>query len=75
MRCGDIAVVPQQSTVASIIEIALFDAFLPEVGKFVDFEHLSFIDKELVTLDGKKRTGDLLVKTSFRHQPVGLAGI
>jgi hypothetical protein len=49
----------------------LFDAFLPDVGKFVDFEHLTFIDKELVTLDGKKRTGDLLVKTRYRHQTAG----
>ena len=49
----------------------LFDAFLPEAGKFVDFDHLSFIDKELVAIDGRKRTGDLLVKTHFREQPAG----
>jgi hypothetical protein len=49
----------------------LFDAFLPEAGKFVDFDHLVFVDKERVTIDGRKRTGDLLVKTRFRKQPAG----
>jgi hypothetical protein len=48
-----------------------FDDFLPEAGKFVDFNHITFIDKELVTIDGRKRTGDLLVKTRFRNQPAG----
>jgi predicted transposase YdaD len=49
----------------------LFDAFLPEAGKFVDFKHLVFVDKERITIDGRKRTGDLLVKTRFRKQPTG----
>jgi hypothetical protein len=49
----------------------LFDAFLQEAGKFVDFDHLVFVDKERVTIDGRKRTGDLLVKTRFREQPAG----
>ncbi len=48
-----------------------FEAFLPEAGRFVDFDHLAFVDKERVTIDGRKRTGDLLVKTRFRHQPAG----
>ena len=50
----------------------LFDAFLPEAGKFVDFNHLVFVDKERITIDGRKRTGDLLVKTRFRKQPAGV---
>jgi hypothetical protein len=49
----------------------LFDAFLPEAGKFVDFNHVVFVDKEHVTIDGRKRTGDLLAKTRFRNQPAG----
>jgi hypothetical protein len=44
---------------------------LPEAGKLVDFKHLEFVDKERITLDGSKRTGDLLVKTRFREQPAG----
>jgi hypothetical protein len=54
-----------------VIFKGIFDAFLPEAGKFVDFNHVAFIDKELVTIDGRKRTGDLLVKTRFRNQPAG----
>jgi hypothetical protein len=42
-----------------------FDAFLPETGRFVDFNVLEFVDKDRVTIDGRKRTGDLLVKTRF----------
>jgi hypothetical protein len=49
----------------------LFDAFLPEAGKFVDFNHVVFVDKEHVTIDGRKRTGDLLAKTRYRNQPAG----
>jgi hypothetical protein len=49
----------------------LFDVFLPKAGKFVDFDHLVFVDKERITIDGRKRTGDLLVKTRFREQPAG----
>jgi hypothetical protein len=30
-----------------------------------------FVDKEHVTIDGRKRTGDLLAKTRFRNQPAG----
>jgi len=48
-----------------------FDAFLPEAGRFIDFEMLEFVDKERVTIDGRKRTGDLLIKTRFRDRPPG----
>ena len=43
-----------------------FEALLPQVASFMDFTHLEFVDKEGVTADGRKRTGDLLVKTRFR---------
>jgi len=45
-----------------------FDAFLPEVARFIDFGVLEFVDKERHTIDGRKRTGDLLVKTRFRGE-------
>jgi len=45
-----------------------FDAFLPDVAKFVDFNVLEFVDKERLTIDGRKRTGDLLIKTRFRGE-------
>jgi hypothetical protein len=48
-----------------------FDAFLPEIGRFVDFSNIEFVDKEGFTLDHKKRTGDLLIKTQFRGEAVG----
>jgi predicted transposase YdaD len=48
-----------------------FEAFLPQVAQFIDFAHLQFVDKERITLDGRKRTGDLLVKTRFRETPAG----
>ena len=39
---------------------SFFGAFLPQAGQFVDFTHLEFVDKERITIDGKKRTRDLL---------------
>jgi len=45
-----------------------FDAFLPAAAKFVDFNVLEFLDKERFTIDGRKRTGDLLIKTRFREE-------
>jgi hypothetical protein len=48
-----------------------FEAFLPEAAGFVDFAAVEFVDKEGVTLDGRKRTGDLLVKTRFRGEEAG----
>jgi hypothetical protein len=45
-----------------------FKAFLPGVEPFVDFDHIEFVDKERFTLEGKRRTGDLLVKTRFRGE-------
>ncbi len=48
-----------------------FDAFLPQVGEFIDFNSLEFVDKERITADGRKRTGDLLAKTCFRGETAG----
>ena len=48
-----------------------FDAFLPQVGEFIDFGSLEFVDKERITADGRKRTGDLLAKTCFRGETAG----
>ena len=39
-----------------------FEAFLPQVARFIDFTSLEFVDKERITAEGRKRTGDLLVK-------------
>jgi hypothetical protein len=47
---------------------AFFEAFIPEVAGFIDFSVLEFVDKERLTVDGRKRTGDLLVKTRFRGE-------
>jgi predicted transposase YdaD len=48
-----------------------FQEFLPDAVRFVDFSRLEFVDKELYSLEGKKRTGDLLIKTRFRGQDAG----
>ncbi len=48
-----------------------FDAFLPQVGEFIDFGSLEFVDKERITADGRKRTGDLLAKACFRGETAG----
>jgi hypothetical protein len=48
-----------------------FEAFLLEAAVFVDFGAVEFVDKERFTLDGRKRTGDLLVKTRFRGEETG----
>lgn len=45
-----------------------FEAFLPRIYGFIDFDHIEFVDKEQFTFDGKRRTGDLLVKTKFRGE-------
>jgi hypothetical protein len=45
----------------------LFDAFLPEAGKFVDFKHLEFVDKERIALDGSKLTGDLQARRLLEY--------
>ena len=50
---------------------AFFEQFLPEASAFVDFQYLEFVDKERITLEGKKRTGDLLVKTCYRGKETG----
>jgi len=48
-----------------------FDAFLPEVARFIDFGVLEFVDKERYAADRTKRTGDLLIKTRFQGKPAG----
>jgi len=48
-----------------------FELFLPEVAKFIDFGVLELVDKERHTIDGRKRTGDLLVKTRFKGGAAG----
>jgi hypothetical protein len=40
-----------------------FEVFLPRTHRFIDFDHIEFVDKERFTLEGKRRTGDLLIKT------------
>jgi len=50
---------------------SFFEAFVPNAAGFIDFTVLEFVDKELFTIDRRKRTGDLLVKTRFRGQPAG----
>jgi len=45
-----------------------FEAFLPRIHAFVDFDCIEFVDKERYTLDGSPRTGDLLAKTRFRGE-------
>jgi len=50
---------------------SFFEAFIPDAARFIDFRVLDFVDKELFTIDQKKRTGDLLVKTRFRGQSAG----
>lgn len=48
-----------------------FDAFLPQIAPFIDFTCLEFVDKERITADSRKRTGDLLIKTRFRGKSAG----
>ncbi len=43
-----------------------FETFLPEVASFIDFDRIEFVDKERFTFEGRRRTGDLLIKTRFR---------
>jgi len=45
-----------------------FRAFLPTIGAAIDFERVEFLDKERFTSDGRRRTGDLLIKTRFRGE-------
>jgi hypothetical protein len=50
---------------------AFFEQFFPGAAKFIEFDKIEYVDKELVTLEGKRRTGDLLIKTSFRGRTAG----
>ncbi len=52
-----------------VILQAFFEEFLPDAARFIDFLHVDYVDKERLTLDGSKRTGDILVKARFRDQP------
>jgi hypothetical protein len=44
-----------------------FVLFLPDTARYIDFSQLEFVDKERFTLEGRPRTGDLLIKTRFRN--------
>jgi hypothetical protein len=50
---------------------AFFEQFFPGAAKFIEFDKIEYVDKELVTLEGKRRTGDLLIKTGFRGKTAG----
>ncbi len=45
-----------------------FQEFVPQVWQFLDFTALEFLDKERQTIRGRKRTGDILIKTRFRDK-------
>jgi hypothetical protein len=45
-----------------------FEVFLPDAYSFIDFDHIEFVDKERFTMQGKRRTGDLLIKTKSRGE-------
>ncbi len=47
---------------------AFFEQFLPHLAAFIDFQSMQFVDKERLTIHGRKRTGDLLVKTRFKER-------
>ena len=47
---------------------AFIQLFLPKLAPHVDFDHLEPIDKERFTLDGRKREGDVLIKTRLIGQ-------
>jgi len=44
-----------------------FILFLPDIARYIDFSQLEFVDKERFTLEGSRRTSDLLIKTRFRN--------
>jgi hypothetical protein len=48
---------------------AFFIEFFPGTAAYMDFDYIEYVDKERYTLEGKKRTGDLLIKTKFRDEP------
>ncbi len=47
---------------------AFFEEFFSNTAAFMDFDSIEYVDKERFTLEGKKRTGDLLIKTKFRGE-------
>jgi hypothetical protein len=47
---------------------AFFEEFFPRISQFIDFNSIEYLDTERFTLEGKKRTGDLVLKTSFRGE-------
>jgi hypothetical protein len=51
-----------------VILRSFFEEFLPEVASYTDFSNLEYLDKEMRTLGGQRRTGDLLVKVRFKGQ-------
>ncbi len=51
-----------------VILRSFFEEFLPEVASYANFSKLEYLDKEMRTLRGRRRTGDLLVKVRFKEQ-------
>jgi hypothetical protein len=51
-----------------VILRSFFEEFLPDVASYTDFSKLEYLDKEMRTLRGQKRTGDLLAKVRFKKQ-------
>ena len=51
-----------------VILTSFFEEFLPEIARYTDFSKLEYLDKEMRTLRGQRRTGDLLVKVRFRAE-------
>jgi hypothetical protein len=51
-----------------VILRSFFEEFLPEVASYTDFSEPEYLDKEMRTLRGQRRTGDLLVKVRFKGQ-------
>ncbi len=52
-----------------VILLAFFEEFVPDAARFIHFLQFDSVDKERLTLEGGKRTGDILVKARFRDQP------
>jgi hypothetical protein len=49
-----------------------FEVFLPEIYPCIDFDHIEFVDKQRFTLGGRRRKGDLLIKTRFSGEDAAL---
>jgi hypothetical protein len=51
-----------------VILRSFFEEFLPRVASYTNFSKVEYLDKEMRTLRGQRRTGDLLVKVPFNRQ-------